>query len=126
MRALGREGLGELVDRCHELALHAAERVRAHDRLVLEAEPVLTTVVFRYATARDDIADVVNGGLRRRLLREGRAVIGRTSVRSEGGPSTRLKLTLLNPASTPADVDHLLELVVAAGDAEVATHPPAG
>src|SRR5205814_6973305 len=47
-RALGRRGLGGLVDACHDLALHAAARIADDDRLELAAPPVLSTVVFRY------------------------------------------------------------------------------
>ncbi|MGH4022660.1 MAG: pyridoxal phosphate-dependent decarboxylase family protein [Pseudonocardiaceae bacterium] len=115
LQALGRSGLGALVDRCHELARHAAARVAAHPRLELFADPVLSTVVFRYLPPpHRGAADPVNAELRRVLLAEGRAVIGRT----EAGGAVRLKLTLLNPHATEADVDALLDAVVAAGDKE--------
>lgn len=114
MRALGRTGLGALVDRCHGLARHAAERVAQDPRLTLAAPPVLTSVVFRYAAAGDGHrSDHVNAGLRRRLLEEGAAVVGRT----ERHGRTHLKLTLLNPHATTAAVDALLEAVAAAGTA---------
>lgn len=114
MRALGRRGLGALVDRCHDLALHAAARLRADDRFVVAADPILTTVLFRYVgEAEDSDADELNARLRRRLLVEGRAVVGRT----ERHGRTWLKLTLLNPHASTADVDHLVELVAAAGAA---------
>jgi len=116
-RALGRSGLGALVDACHDLAGYAAGAIEAHPRLELTAKPVLTTVVFRYrpVTAGDHIVtDRVNAALRRQLLAEGAAVIGRVEV----GGSVRLKLTLLNPYATRADVDALLAAVVAAGEKE--------
>ena len=121
LRALGRTGLGALVDACCDLAGSAARRIRTEPRLELVAEPLLSTVVFRYrggATAADDPAagDAVNARLRRRLLREGRAVVGRTEL----GGRVHLKLTLLNPQASPADVDALLDLVLAAGAAEEA------
>lgn len=116
MRALGRRGLGGLVDRCHGLACHAAERLRADDRFILAADPILTTVLFRYLGAGDSEAgDRVNALLRRRLLAEGQAVVGRT----ERHGRTWLKLTLLNPHASPIDVDQLLEAVAAAGAALV-------
>jgi L-2,4-diaminobutyrate decarboxylase len=121
LRALGRTGLGALVDRCHNLACHAARRIDEHPRLALEAAPVLTTVVFRYLAERGD-PDHVNAALRRRLLAEGRAVVGRAdsgaASRGSAGGGVRLKLTFLNPATSPADVDRLLDLVVAAGEKE--------
>jgi L-2,4-diaminobutyrate decarboxylase len=122
-RALGRSGLGALVDTCHDLARYAAAQIAAAPRLELTADPVLTTVVFRYrpVTASDRVvADRINAALRRRLLAEGAAVVGRTSIGADDDPNggVRLKLTLLNPYATHADVDALLAAVVTAGDAE--------
>lgn len=116
LRALGRRGLGERVDRCLALAQHAARAIAARPELELLCEPVLSTVVFRYV-GRDGTATCEqNGRLRRDLLASGRAVVGRTE--HEG--LVRLKLTLLNPAATEADVDHVLDLVLEAGRAEPA------
>nr|WP_055484481.1 pyridoxal-dependent decarboxylase [Streptomyces sp. WMMB 322] len=128
LRTLGREGLGRLVDSCHALARSGAEAVRAHPRLELHADPVLTAFLFRYVPENPENpeytdpshADRVNAGLRRRLLREGRAVVGRTELPGEGPGRVRLKLTLLNPHATPADVERLLHAVAAAGQAEEA------
>lgn len=115
LRALGRGGLAALVDRCHDLARHGAARVRAHPRLELFAEPVLSTVLFRYLpTTTNPQQDLVNAQLRRVLLAEGRAVVGRT----EHDGAVWLKLTLLNPHASERDVDALLEAVVTAGDKE--------
>lgn len=108
-RALGRDGLGAMVDACHDLAHHAAASIAAHPRLELDADPVLASVVFGY---RGD--DAVNARIRRRLLRDGTAVVGRTECRGR----VRLKLTLLNPHARPHDIDALLNAVVAAGDRE--------
>ncbi|UED83407.1 pyridoxal phosphate-dependent decarboxylase family protein [Streptomyces profundus] len=119
--ALGRRGVGALLDSCHDLALHAADAIKDHPRLELVATPVLTTVVFRYrpAEANRAHADAINGALRRRLLRQGRALIGRTddlAGTSETG-RVRLKLTLLNPQATKDDIQELLAAVDAAGRA---------
>lgn len=121
LRALGRRGLGERVDACLALARHAAAAVRARRELDLVADPVLSTVVFGYAGADGSAADTINARLRRALLVGGRAVVGRTEHQGR----VLLKLTLLNPAATPADVDAVLDLVVAAGRAEEApAHTP--
>lgn len=123
LRTLGRAGLGRLVDACHDLAVAGARTVREHPRLELHAAPVLTVFLFRYmgegAEGGDPaVLDRVNASLRRRLLREGRAVVGRTELPGEGPGRVRLKLTLLNPHTTPAEVERLLHAVVAAGRAE--------
>ncbi|WP_406281638.1 pyridoxal phosphate-dependent decarboxylase family protein [Embleya sp. NBC_00896] len=120
LRALGRTGLGALVDRCHDLARYAADLIRAHPRLELVADPVLTSVVFRYVPERpvdERDTDRINAALRRRLLHEGRAVVGRTEIGSGPG-AVRLKLTLLNPHAGAADLDALLAAVLDAGRAE--------
>lgn len=112
MRALGRRGLGELVDRCHALARYAAEQIASHPALELAADPVLTTVAFRYrAFGRPDR---VNAALRRRLLRHGRAVVGRTELFGE----VWLKLTLLHPDAAYSDIDALVNDIVIAGTEE--------
>ena len=108
LRAYGRDGLGMMLDVCHDLAHAAAARIVADCNLELLAPVTLSTVVFRYAGA----ADRVQGEIRRRLLMSGRALIGRTTLPNG---ATALKLTLLNPTATPADIDTLLDLVVSTG-----------
>jgi L-2,4-diaminobutyrate decarboxylase len=114
---LGRDGLGDLLDGCHELARHAERRVAAEPRLELLSGAQLTTVVFRYRAGdrASTVSDTVNGALRRRLLRGGTALIGRTTVPGRG---VHLKLTLLNPTATPVDIDALVDAVLAAGAQE--------
>lgn len=111
--ALGRAGLGALVDRCHELAGHAAALIAADPSFELVGGATLTTVVFRYRPADESLADEVNARLRRALLLAGTALIGRTVV----DKATCLKLTLLNPNAREADLVALLALVREAGSA---------
>lgn len=108
LRALGRDGLGELVDRCHDLASHAAATIDAHPLLERRFDVTLTSVMFRF---RDSGSDLVNARIRRDLLASGRAVIGRSEIDGE----VWLKLTLLNPEATDDDVDALLDLVAETG-----------
>src|SRR6266545_3346171 len=117
LRAYGRTGLGRMLDHCHELARAAAGRIVADGNLELLAPVTLTTVVFRF-----DADDGVQGEIRRRLLTSGRALIGRTTMPARAGrpATTALKLTLLNPNATPADIDALLDLVVETGRAVLA------
>ncbi len=55
--------------------------------------------------------DAVNIRIHRDLFASGEAVIGRTRV--DG--AVALKLTLLNPLTTTADIDALLATIVSAG-----------
>jgi L-2,4-diaminobutyrate decarboxylase len=119
--AYGRQGLGDMVDTCHELARHAEQRIRAEPELELVSPAELTTVVFRYRTGEEPAReDATNGALRRRLMETGTALIGRTAVRLDGPGSPErvcLKFTLLNPTTTPEDLDALVDAVLAAGRA---------
>ncbi len=106
--AYGRRTLGEMLDRCNDLAVYAEQRVATELQLELIAPVTLTTVVFRY---RCTDLDTVNGELRRRLIADGKALIGRTQVRvpGEDEPQTCLKLTLLNPETSESDIDELFD-----------------
>jgi L-2,4-diaminobutyrate decarboxylase len=114
MRALGREGLGDLVDRCHALAHDAAAAVTADPRLELHGPPTLTTILLRPSDEDPARRDARCAAIRRALLRDGLAVVGRTEIPGDGPGRRWLKLTLLNPAATTADVTALVALV---GDA---------
>ncbi|MFF6882418.1 pyridoxal phosphate-dependent decarboxylase family protein [Streptomyces sp. NPDC012421] len=103
LRALGRTGLGALTDLCMERAQDLADLVEKAPGLELRARPALTTVLFRPTGAED--ARVA--AIRRTLLTEGRAVLGR--ARADG--RLWLKATLLNPHTTPDDLAQLISLV---------------
>ncbi|MFC9928102.1 pyridoxal phosphate-dependent decarboxylase family protein [Streptomyces sp. NPDC127190] len=103
LRTLGRRGLGALVDQVCARAREFAALVQDDPGFELYDRPVISTVLFRpYAAADADVAAV-----RRTLLHEGRAVLGR--ARLDG--RLWLKATFLNPHTRPADLAHLLELV---------------
>ncbi|WP_233273334.1 pyridoxal phosphate-dependent decarboxylase family protein [Streptomyces broussonetiae] len=101
LRTLGRTGLGTLVDQVCARAREFAALVEAHPGFELYGRPVISTVLFRPAGADDDTVAAV----RRRLLHEGRAVLGRAR------PDGRLwfKATLLNPHIRPDDLARLLK-----------------
>ncbi|MEU7012928.1 aminotransferase class V-fold PLP-dependent enzyme [Streptomyces sp. NPDC046385] len=103
LRALGRSGLGALVDACMALAEELAERIEKAPGLELYARPTLTTVLFRPYGAPDDTV----AGIRRTLLAEGRAVLGRATADGR----LWLKATLLNPHATPGDLAQIITLV---------------
>ena len=103
LRALGRRGIGALVERCCDVAGEVADLVEAHPGLELLARPELSTVVFRPVGA--DNADVA--AIRRRLLDDGTAVLGRATADGR----VWLKLTLLRPGATAAEYAGLLDLV---------------
>ncbi|MFI9562030.1 pyridoxal phosphate-dependent decarboxylase family protein [Streptomyces rishiriensis] len=103
LKTLGRTGLGALVDQVCDHARHLADLITAHPRLELHAPPTISTVLFRPT----DATDATVAEIRRRLLTDGRAVLGR--ARPDG--RLWLKATLLNPHTRPADLTALLHLV---------------
>jgi L-2,4-diaminobutyrate decarboxylase len=115
LRTFGRSGMGAMVDACHDLARYAAVRVESEPSLELAAEPVLSSVLFRYLPSDPTVdADGLNGSLRRRLMAEGRALLARTKFPlPDGRRPVFLKLMFLNPATRPGDVDALIDQVLA-------------
>jgi glutamate/tyrosine decarboxylase-like PLP-dependent enzyme len=105
LRATGRARLGEMIDQILELAQYAADAIERHPDLELLTRPTTVMVAFR-DTGDDDS----NLRILRDLFNQGRAVIGRTRVRG----AVSLKLTLLNPHTTPDDIDALLDAIVSA------------
>ncbi|MFI8291033.1 pyridoxal phosphate-dependent decarboxylase family protein [Streptomyces sp. NPDC085614] len=108
LRTLGRTGLGDLVDTCCALARELADLVDKTPGLELYERPTLTTVLFRPR----DAADATVATIRRTLLTEGRAVLGRAH---EDG-RLWLKATLLNPHATSGDLEQILTLVEGSTD----------
>ncbi|GGJ25800.1 pyridoxal phosphate-dependent decarboxylase family protein [Streptomyces brasiliensis] len=103
LRTLGRTGLGALVDQVCARAREFAALVQHHPGFELYDRPVISTVLFRPVKATDDAV----AALRRTLLHDGRAVLGR--ARMDG--RLWLKATLLNPHTRPDELAHLLKLV---------------
>ncbi|MCX4822366.1 aminotransferase class V-fold PLP-dependent enzyme [Streptomyces sp. NBC_01142] len=104
LRALGRTGLGALVDRTCAAARQLADLVEKTPGLELYERPPISTVLFRPTGATDE----QTAAIRRTLLTGGRAVIGR--ARADG--RLWLKATLLNPHATPGDLTALIQEVL--------------
>ncbi|WP_180687499.1 pyridoxal phosphate-dependent decarboxylase family protein [Streptomyces gossypiisoli] len=103
LRTLGRSGLGALVDQVCERADELARLIAAHPDFELYDRPTISTVLFRPADATDEAVAAV----RRRLLGDGRAVLGRARLNGR----LWLKATLLNPHTRPDHLAALLKLV---------------
>ncbi|MEV4438153.1 pyridoxal-dependent decarboxylase [Streptomyces sp. NPDC049577] len=103
LRALGRRGIGTLVERVCATAHTLADLIDAHPAFDLHSRPTLSTVLFRPTGADDK----TTARIRRRLLHHGHAVLGRATT-PEG---LWLKATLLNPHTRTDDLQHLLKLV---------------
>ncbi|MFI7273550.1 pyridoxal phosphate-dependent decarboxylase family protein [Streptomyces sp. NPDC049879] len=109
LRALGRTGIACLIDAVCAAARDLAALVDADPALVLQAEPTISTVLFRPAGATDEQV----AAIRRGLLADGRAVLGRAQAPGpDGRPALWLKATLLNPHVQGGDLAALLKLVL--------------
>ncbi|MFE5187715.1 pyridoxal phosphate-dependent decarboxylase family protein [Streptomyces sp. NPDC056628] len=103
LATLGRDGLGRLVDQVCDRAADLADLVAHHPGFDLYDQPTISTVLFRPAHATDTAV----AAARRRLLADGRAVLGRAHADGR----LWLKATLLNPRARPDDLAALLKLV---------------
>lgn len=103
LQALGRTGLADLIDRTCTAAHHLADLITKTPTLDLYDRPTITTVLFRPTDADDHTVATI----RRTLLTRGHAVLGRTRTHGH----LWLKATLLNPHTTPDDLQRLLDLV---------------
>ncbi|MEC4021037.1 pyridoxal phosphate-dependent decarboxylase family protein, partial [Streptomyces sp. H27-D2] len=103
LRALGRTGVADLVERVCAAAHRLADLIEDHPTLELRERPTISTVLFR-PTGADE---ATLAAIRRRLLTQGHAVLGRTGA----ADGLWLKATLLNPHTRTGDLETLLKLV---------------
>ncbi len=114
LREIGADGMRERVMRHDDCARRVAERARASDELELLAEPVLSICCFRFrpagwddAARLDALNDVVLHGIRAR----GRVVTSSTRVNGR----LAIRPCFINPRSTLADADALVDEVLTVG-----------
>ncbi|MYW34642.1 pyridoxal-dependent decarboxylase, partial [Streptomyces sp. SID2119] len=116
LQALGRTGLADLIDRTLTTAHHLADLITRTPTLDLYERPTISTVLFRPTDADDHTVAT----LRRTLLNRGHAVLGRAHTAGR----LWLKATLLNPHTTPEDLQALIDLITATTtDLTVTTTP---
>jgi L-2,4-diaminobutyrate decarboxylase len=121
LRVLGGPGIGQLFDELVDRAAEAWALIDADPRFEVAARPQLSTLVFRYLPSAEPspyTCDEVNLHIRDALFSAGEAVIASTTVEGHD----YLKFTLLNPATSLADIGEVLELIADHGSRFVA--PP--
>lgn len=110
LEALGQDQYAAIIDHGVTLAQQVADYIATQPEIDLVMKPQLASVLFRVrptAMANQHIA-LFNQKVGDVLLDSGRANVGVT----EHNGVTCLKLTLLNPTVTLADVQQLLQLVI--------------
>ncbi|GAA4466768.1 aspartate aminotransferase family protein [Nibrella saemangeumensis] len=112
LKAYGETIFAENVDTLHELAGQFAARVRQHPNLELAVEPQSNIVCFRYIGAPVSELNQINTTIRQQLLHDGRFYIVQTTLHGQ----VYLRVSLMNPMTTMADLDALLSLIGSLGD----------
>ncbi|GAA1490407.1 pyridoxal phosphate-dependent decarboxylase family protein [Brachybacterium sacelli] len=113
LRSLGPDRLGTMVDQVCDLAAEVTTLLECDPDFTVLGRSDLSTVLFRFHPAAIPAAraDRLVPLIRRVLFDSGRAMVARTTI--DGTPW--LKLTLLNPGATLADITAVLDLVRATG-----------
>ncbi|WP_440101709.1 pyridoxal phosphate-dependent decarboxylase family protein [Glutamicibacter mishrai] len=115
LRTLGASRLGEMFDQVIALAEDAQQEVAMRSQLHLVADVQLSTLVFFFEDPQHhlDLAghNVLANQIRQRLYASGEAMIAATTVAGK----RLLKLTLLNPNTTLADISEILDAICRIG-----------
>jgi L-2,4-diaminobutyrate decarboxylase len=125
LRSMGADRIGQLFDRAVDLAATAYELASGRPEIEVARRPELSTLLFRYRPdgVTGEEADRLVAQIRSALFAEGSALLA--STRLDGRPW--LKITLLDPTTTPEDLATMLDLVTSTGetlvDAERALEP---
>ena len=109
LRAYGRRGHRELVERCLELAQRIGSRVDHAPDLQRLAEVPLNIVCFRFRPDRrsEEELDALNRRLGEAILEDGRVYVGTTVYRGH----VAFRPAVVNWRTTEADVDLLVDVV---------------
>jgi glutamate/tyrosine decarboxylase-like PLP-dependent enzyme len=109
LKAYGREGYGEMVDRHIRLARQVGEQVAAHPDLELLAPVQLNVVCFRYhpAGAAETALDALNRRLAEAIQTDGRVYFGTTVY----GGRVAFRPAISNWRTTETDTDLIVAVI---------------
>lgn len=109
LKAYGRQGYREMVERHHDLALRLGAAVEAAPDLELLAPVKLCVVCFRYRPAGvpEEELNALNRRLGEALIADGRFFAGTTTYQG----MTALRPAILNWRTTEPDIDLLLQVL---------------
>jgi glutamate/tyrosine decarboxylase-like PLP-dependent enzyme len=105
LRALGRDGVAELVDRCCDHATHLAERLGAQRGVEVLNDVVLNQVLVRFA---DD--DATTSAVIEAVQRDGTCYLGGSTFRGRGV----MRVSIVGWPTTSADIDRSADAILAA------------
>ncbi|MFB9314132.1 pyridoxal phosphate-dependent decarboxylase family protein [Nocardioides plantarum] len=114
LRIIGPDVIGGYVDDVIDLAAEVGRHLAARDDIEVAAAPQLSTIVFRYRPAGLSVAacDRLSPLVRAALYARGAAMVAATKVDGHAW----LKLTLLNPMATAADILGIVDEIATIGD----------
>ena len=110
LKTYGADIFEENVTKLYDLGQIFAEKVRQHPDFELATWPDCNIVCFRFiAGLAPEAYDAANAQLRQKMLADGRFHIVQTSLHE----AVYLRVSLMNPFTTEADLDELLAVLVA-------------
>ena len=114
LRALGRDGISELVDRCCTLASQMAARLANHACVRVLNDVVLNQVLvqFRPPGGDDAAAAALTQAVITRVQDEGTCWVGGTKWHGQ----TAMRVSISNWSTTPADIDQSAAAILSALD----------
>jgi L-2,4-diaminobutyrate decarboxylase len=110
LRMIGTEGLSSYMEKAMENTQFTAELLQNRDDFEIIHNPEISAIVFRYTPFKENGASfcALNSYIRKAIFNEGKAIITSTKVYNE----VFLKFTLLNPLTTPKDIEEIIDLIV--------------
>jgi glutamate/tyrosine decarboxylase-like PLP-dependent enzyme len=101
LRALGRQGVSELIERCAMLARRMAERLAASPRVKILNDVVLNQVLVRFVPLNGGDADALTADVIRRVQEDGICWLGGTTWHG----MHVMRISISNWSTTKADID---------------------
>jgi len=102
IRALGSDGVAELVERCCELAARFADRLKASGKATILGEVVLNQVLVAFAD------DATTRAVIERVQREGTCWMSGTTWQGRAA----MRISVSNWSTTPEDVDRSVDAIL--------------
>jgi glutamate/tyrosine decarboxylase-like PLP-dependent enzyme len=109
LRALGRDGLADLIERNCRQASRMADRLRAHPRVAILNDVVLNQVLARVSADGRD-ADALTRDVIARVQADGTCWLGGTTWHGLGA----MRISISNWSTTDADIDASATAILAA------------
>ena len=121
LRAMGRDGISELVDRCCTLASQMAARLANHACVRVLNDVVLNQVLvqFRPPGGDDAAAAALTQAVITRVQDEGTCWVGGTRWHGQ----TAMRVSISNWSTTPADIDQSAAAILSALDHALSPQP---